>query len=41
MSRTRKFMAGIVAMVALLGLGGAAQATSDSGPRISADRFCC
>jgi len=35
-------MVGVVAMAALLGLGGVAQATSsDIAPRISADRLCC
>lgn len=42
MSRTRRMLVGVVAMLSLLGLGGAVQAAApDSASQVSANRWCC
>lgn len=42
MSRARRTLVGVVAMLSLLGIGGTVHApTPDSGSSVSAIRWCC
>lgn len=42
MVRTRKMLVGVVAVLSLVGFGGAVQAASaDSSTQVSAHRWCC
>ncbi|MDF1604150.1 hypothetical protein [Nocardioides sp. YIM 152315] len=42
MARTRRMLVGVVAVLSLVGFGGAVQAAaSDSGQSASAHRWCC
>jgi hypothetical protein len=42
MARTRRMLVGVVAVLSLVGFGGAVQAaTADSAQAVSAHRWCC
>ncbi len=42
MTGTRRIIVGVVAMLSVLGVGGAVTAaTPDSAPVVSANRWCC
>ena len=41
MARTRKMVVGVVAVLSLVGFGGAVQASAADSGQVSAHRWCC